>query len=295
MNARNFLLIIALVVAGLFSAQAFAYIPHSSTIASRTARNSGKGVYAIEQEVQFRTAAEPISLRERWIVENGENMRLSVSGTKASAEAVHYEAVYKNLKRTAFNLEGGVATSAQSPEFLESVMHARSGKGLLAALVRAKIIPGGFVKDRPRYATLQQLEKAQEKNKVTTEAGLRLGRSNGVVTWIFGEPTAPEAPKLNASAYIEQDAFLLRRLRFPSEAEVSAERHSNYAGNLKLPRERTVTWGNNSVTIRVLSVKQVPAAQATKLLETGAVAAAKPQSAKLPDLPQVREFYQRFR
>lgn len=264
-----------------------AYIPHSQTIVGRLVRNSGKGTYVIDQEVQFRTAGEPLSLRERWVVENGETMRLSVSGPQAAknAEPIRYEANYAAGRRTAPDLitPGAIQqnkTTALSSEFIEGLFHSRSAGGFFTALNRSRILAPGTLRDRPRFSKAEQA-------KYPPEPYVRLGRTAGVVTWILGDATPAQASRLNPAAWIEQDAFQLRRLRFPSEAEVSADRFTSYPNSLRLPRERTVTWGNNSVLIRVLSVKQVSQAPAR---ETSAG-----KGTHLPDIAQVKEFYSRFR
>jgi hypothetical protein len=269
----------------------YAYIPSTHTIASRLAKNDGHGVYIIEQEAVFRTAGEPLVLKERWLVENSELMRVTVSsigGAKSPNEQpVHFEAIYKDGRRTADDLEGGVKSAANSPEMIEGFLHTRSEKGFLSTLVHANIVPATIFHDRPKFTNLNQV-------KYPPEPFVRLGRSSGVIAWIFGEPTPTEATTTNPEAWVEQDAFILRRLRFPSEAEVEADHHSTYAGALKLPRERTVSWGTNSVFIRVLSVKPATAAQVASQMNPNSLGAGA-KTAHLPDQAQVREFYQRFR
>ena len=264
------------------SSIAEAYIPHSHTIVGRLVRNNGKGTYVIEQEVQFRTAGDPLTLRERWVVENGETMRLLVSSpSKAGGEPVYFEASYSGGRKSApdaFTLQPAKSATL-SPEFAEGLFHARSTSGFLTALHRARIVPPGSLRDRPRFSKIEQV-------KYNPEPNVRLGRTSGVVTWIFGEATPVSAGKLSPAAWVEQDAFLLRRIRFPSEAEVTADRFASYANNLKLPRERTITWGNNSALIRVLSVRQTSQPPAR---EPGT------KTTHLPDIAQVREFYSRFR
>lgn len=263
--------------------EASAYIPHSQTIVGRLVKNSGRGSYVIEQEVQFRTAGDPITLRERWIVENGETMRLLVSGpqTSKTAEPIRYEAVYSAGKRTAPDLSQATfpmrATSLPA-EFAEGLFHARSSGGFFSALYRSRIVPPGTFRERPRFAKADLA-------KYPPEPLVRLGRTGGVVTWIFGNPTPTRASQLSSAAWIEQDAFQLRRVRFPSEAEIAADKFTSYSNNLRLPRERTITWANNSVLIRVLSVKSGSAPANEK----------NARGTYLPDLAQVKEFYSRFR
>jgi hypothetical protein len=289
LNLLEKIVLICLALAFTGASSAFAYIPKSETIVGRVARSHGKGAYVVEQELQFRTSTEPFVLRERWIVETGDTMRLSVfspQGTKTS-EPVRYEAVYHGAKRTVTDLDGGIKSLPLSPEFIETFFHARTGKGFLHALVQSRIVPASILHDHVRPQKLEQI-------KNTPDPLVRLGRSSGVVTWIFGEPSPAEG-KTNPEAWIEQDAFNVRRLRFPSEAEVAADRFSTYPNALKFPRERTVSWGTNSVTIRVVSIRQIGPAQIGKLLDPSSFSLSKEKPARLPDLAQVREFYTRFR
>ncbi len=287
LSQKKFIFTLAAALTTVTASVAQAYIPQSQTIVSRLARNHGKGYYVIEQDVQFRTSTEPVILRERWIVENGENMRLSVSAPKAGADPIRYDAIYRDGKRTSGDLTGATRTLPVTGEFLEGFFHARSGRTFLGSLVKSRILPPQALREKPRVTKIEQI-------KYTPDPYIRLGRTAGVVTWIFGEPSPAEG-KLNAQAWIEQDSFTLRRLRFATDAEVVAERHSAYAANLRFPRERTVSWGDNSVQIRVVSVKQIPASQVGSQLDPNQVTPAVAKAARLPDLTQVREFYSRFR
>jgi len=269
-----------------------ASIPQSQTIAARVARGHGKNAYIIDQDVQFRTNAEPLVLRERWLVENGDRMRLTVTpsqtgGTKG-AEPIRFEALYLDGRRiyTDF-VSSGVKSGAFSAEFIESAFHTRSGKGFLTSLVRARIVPQGFLREKaPKITKLEQIKRA-------SEPMVRLGRDAGVVAWIFGDPSQAEG-RLNPQAWIEQDSFTLKRLRFPTESEVAADRVSTYPNGLKFPRERTVAWGDNSVTIRVVAVRAAASSSLDRSFDAKSFStAAKP--ARLPELAQVREFYSRFR
>jgi hypothetical protein len=265
---------------------ALAFIPSSHTILTRLARNNGKGIYAIEQEVQFRTEADPIVLRERWIVENGDVMRLYVSGLKGSLESWRFDAFYRDGKKQ-WSDGSQMRSGPTSLEFIEPVLHFRSIGNLLGYLTRAKLVPMGL--GQPRHFN-------KKTNPYTSEPGVRLARTGGIVAWAFGEPSPQEGP-LAAGLWIEQDEFTVRRLRFPTQAEVQLDRHSVFAGGLHLARERTVTWDNNSVLIRVLTVKSLPENAATQALLAPAATTADghAMTSKLPDATQVREFYSRFR
>jgi hypothetical protein len=293
---RNFRILVLvamnfIVLSCLFLGAAYAYLPRAHTICARTAKNSGKGLFAIEQEVQFRSLAEPITLRERWIVENGENMRLFVSSPKSAKEAFKYDIVYHDGKKVAPDASGTLQTTGVSPEFIEGFEHYRSGRGLMDALVHSRILPSAFLRPAPRPTTVASLATY----KHFPEPYVRLGRSGGMVAWIFGEPSPMEGARLNPEAWIEQDAFVLQKLRFPSQAEVVADKFSS-SGNLRLPRERTVTWNNNTVVIHVMSVKPVAvSANINKLLSNASLTTEDARADRLPDQIVVKEFYSRFR
>lgn len=276
----------------LFAPLAQAYIPLSKTIASRLVRNNGKGVYAIEQDIQFRTGSETSILHERWIIENGETMRLWVSSAAGGAPA-RYDAVYRDGKRTAPDFLGGLRTTQTPVEFAERYSHQRSSADFLRSLVRASIVPQSFLKERPRFTMAR--EDQAKKLEVEGEPLVRLGRAGGVVNYVFGEPTPTEANRNLPGAWVEQDAFVLRRLRFPSQAEQSYEQYSLQAGSIRLPSQRVITWNDHTAVIRLISVKSVDSKTAASVLNPSSITAPEAKAARLPDQTQVKEFYSRFR
>jgi hypothetical protein len=277
-----------LFTAHFFASNALAYIPHSQTIINRIVKSHGKGSYVVEQDVQFRTSTEPLILHERWLIENGENMRVTVTAPSSvkTADPIRYDAIYRGNRRTVTDPGSGAKTIATSPEFIESFFHDRSARGLTNSMIQARILPPSFLRDRPKMQKIEQIKYAPEPD-------LRLGRDAGVVAWIFGQPSPQQGP-LSPEAWIAQDLFSILKLRFSSEAEVTADRYTAYAGALKLPRERTVAWDGNSATIRITSVRTVTPGQLGRQLEPDSLNTLAKNS-RLPDLAQVREFYSRFR
>ncbi len=270
---------------------ALAYVPSSKTIAARVARNNGKGLYAIEQDVQFRTGSETATVRERWIVEDGETMRLWVSSTTGTP--ARFDAVYRDGKRTAPDFSGGIHTSPISSEFTERYSHVRTANDLLRSLVHASVLPQSFLKDRSHFTLAR--ENAETKAELAGEPLVRLGRSGGVVNYVFGEPTPTDVNKNLPGIWIEQDAFVLRRLRFPSQAELTANQYGLQAGNIRFPNQRIITWGDHTAVIRLISVKSVDAKSAASVLNPASITTPEAKAAKLPDQNQVKEFYSRFR
>jgi len=288
---KAFLILLAALPTLFAATSAQAYIPNSRTIAARLARNNGKGVYAIEQEVQFRTGSDSATLRERWIVENGETMRLWVSSV--SGQPARFDAVYRDGKRTAPDFAGNVRTANVPSEFIERYSHARTSSDFLSSLVRAQVVPQSFLRERPRFTTANM--KAETKAESAGEPLVRLGRTGGVVNYVFGEPTPVDSSKNLPGAWIAQDSFELRRLRFPSQAEMTADQYGLQAGNLMFPNQRIVTWNDHTAVIRLISVKAVDAKTASAALNPASITTMEAKGAKLPDQAQVKEFYARFR
>lgn len=284
---------------------AHAAIPHSKTIVSRLARNSGRGVYIVEQEVRF-AGPEGIVLKERWLVQNGDNMRLIVQGQKAGD--FRWDALYRDGRRTATtpaapSTTGTIGepgketrTTHVSPDFFEPYLYQRYSAKYFDAFVRNKILPPSAAQDRPRIANINTYKPAPE-------TAVRYGRSGGVVTWVFGEPTPVDNATQFPGAWIEQDTFLLKKLRLLSQAEMTLSNHTNGGGGIKLARERSIVWKSNdpnvteprSATIKVTSVKNLPDKSLAPQFLPASISTSELKSARLPDATIVREFYSRFR
>jgi hypothetical protein len=299
--------ILAITVGSGYCETASAYIPSAKTILTRTAKNGGKGSFLIEQDVIFRSAAETVSLRERWTVVNGDWMRLLVTtsassaalaapGSIASPMAARLDIIYQNGRKTYPQPESGkFVTSGYSAEFFEPFSFLKSYRGYADALTRYKILSPGALRDRP-------LIKSLVNYKVPSEPFVRLARQAGSISWVFGDPTPTSAAgqSANPALWIEQDSFQVRKLRLPvgansTQAEVGFENISHFSNGLSLARERNLTWGNNSVTIKIVSAKSVSESSASSTAQPGSLKEAEAKAAKLPDVAVVREFYARFR
>src|SRR5690606_37658128 len=132
--------------------------------------------------------------------------------------------------------------------------------------------------------------------KYEPEPWVRLSRTGGVVNYAFGVPTPPTQELNSPGLWIEQDEFVIRKLRFPNQVEMIADNYSQFSRNLRYPRQRTIRWGNNSVNIRLLNASARPAASANQLLPTSLDKNSVTDGIQsLPASSTVLEFYSRFR
>ena len=228
------------------SSVAWAYIPPARMILGRVSENAGSGTYSIEQEVQMSVGVEPLYLKETWVVENERNFRLTVTGTKDLKDLIHLQFIYVGGQK--WQLKNGKKESQKiSEDFVEKYFHFRNSENLIASLQFLKILPQPLGNRKP-------VVKKGEEFKYEPESFVRLSRAEGSISYAFGQPSAVEQKELNPGLWVEQDQFMIRKIRLPSQAEVTAENYAPFARGLNFPKLRTIQWNQNTVTIRLLNV-----------------------------------------
>lgn len=237
-------ILILLVSPVVFIPAAFAYIPPARMILQRTAENAGGGVYSIEQEVQFNNAQDSLFLKETWLIENDRTMKVTVTGTKDLKDQIKMQFVYAGGQRWSYN--GSKQNSRISEDFLEKYFNFRSTDQLASTLMNLKILPTNAFAKKPMPKNLETL-------KYEPDDFVRLSRAGGTVNYAFGVPS-PVDGNGNPGFWIEQDQFLVRKFRLPSQVEVTADNYNQYARGLNYPKVRTIRWGQNTVTIRLIGV-----------------------------------------
>ncbi len=281
-------LILALFVFLGFAPQiCLAYIMPTRTILSKTSEKAGSGAYSIDQEVQFANGDETISLRETWIIEDERNMRLTVTGTKELQGQFSLQFLYKNGQK--ISLQGGSAKAEKVPEdFLERFLNFRKVDSFASVLTYFKIIPPNALKKKV-YAKAADF-------KYEAEPWVRYSRTGGVVNYAFGNPTPPNEERGYPGIWIEQDHFVIRKLRLPSQVEMVADNYGEFSRDLFYPRSRTVRWGNNAVNIRLLTVSGKPA-NVAKLMQPSSLDVPNNWNgiSSMPVRDVITEFYSRFR
>lgn len=260
----------------LWASLSFAAIPKSSMILQRLSENAGGGVYQIEQEVQFPNGLDNMVLRETWLIDNENNMKLQVTGAKDLKDRVSFSIQITNGVHS-------VTKQRISGDFIERYFHIRGTEGWAQTLQQMGLAPANILARKP-IKNLKEMD-------YTPESFVRLSRSGGVVAYAFGGLSTPE--KEVPGVWIEQDQFLLRKVRTTGLAEVTADRYGSYAKGLNFPRTRNVRWGTNQVTIQTLSVTSKGKDAFTSFAPKGPAKMEGIQNQHATAL--VEEFYRRFR
>lgn len=265
-----------------------AYIMPTRTILQKASENAGSGIYAIEQELQFSNGEDTVTVKETWLIDSDRTMRLTVTGSKDLQNSFRLQYVYNgNLKWSMVN--NTRKNEKVSDDFLEKYLNFRNPEIFANTLAQNKIVP------HSAYAK-KSLPRTGNEIKYDPESWVRLSRTGGVVNYALGVPSPVDQEAGSPGVWIEQDNFVVRKLRLPSQVEMSANNYNHFAKGLSYPRSRTVRWGNNTVTIRLISAAARPQT---------AVALLQPSSLdnnlkwdgleSLPAKEVITEFYTRFR
>lgn len=276
----------------LATATAQAYIPKFWMIMSRTAENHGRGFYLLDQNVVFTHADRPLVVHEQWLIEGENRLRLRVYGKQGLKGKVQLTRVY-NGRLKSFVDENGVRKSQKvSSDWFEPYFFFRFSKNIKPLMVAQKMIPPSGAQPPKRIYSLKDLSH-------DPEPFLRIGRMDGVFSYAIGTPTPVDKKDHPLPGlWIEQDAFVIQKVRLPSQVTVKAEGYDRFSRNFYFPKKRALVWGNHSIEFQTTRVKPLPTTNklkerfSPKSLDYGK----EPTLAtKLPDDEIIKEFYSRFR
>lgn len=262
--------------------QASAYIPEYSMIAIRAAEQHGKGSYQIEQDVIIRREAEAFTVRETWIV-NGENsMRVAIEGRGPLKGLVSGSLIYEGNSKIFY--DGSLRSQKLTDEWLEPFFHFRNSKYFRSRLVNLRVAPQESLKDRSPLPSEGEI-------KYEAPSFIRLSRAGGGLAWAIGtNPVAGDSPTL----WLEQDQFVLRKYKGPNSV-LRADDYAKHDDVFWFPRSRTYQFGGFTVQVQTVKVTPVTIKTSSDPRFKGATLAANKDILKLPDVDGLRDFYQRFR
>jgi hypothetical protein len=265
-----------------------AYIPPTLTILEKTAENSGSGVYTIEQEVRLSRGSDQVQFKETWIIEDNRTMRLSIAPSDPTQRnQFRFQAIYSGGNRWVLSNEKKRLSEKVSDEFSEKWFFFKKADNFAQALVAHNIIPS-LPPAQIIKKTKTGLDFSFEPEKFT-----RLSRAQGVVNYNLTDLERPDS----GSLWIEQDQFVIRKLKWPTQAVMQADDYKSYVKNLRLPEKRSIQWSQSEAQIHVVSVNLRPVStpsnpfQLTQLDQSPSFEGFKSEESK----KLVEEFFKRFR
>lgn len=238
---KNFIFIAIILV----SAIANAYIPPTRMILQRTSEKTGTGGFVIEQEVSFNGLPEPITLKETWTIENDRLLMVTVSTAKEATEKIQLQFLYKQNQKQ-FNLKNGKESRPFGTDFVEPLFHSRSLDTLAQWMVTQKFAPNSILQ---RKASPRRVEETA----YVAESFVRLSRTGGVINYAFGVPSE-NISESTTGLWIEQDQFIIRKIKTHSGAEITADTYQAYGKAIEFAKDRTFRWDQQSVQVKTLSI-----------------------------------------
>ena len=207
----------------------WAYIPPTRMILQRLSENSGTGRYEIIKEVRFSNPEAP-TVKETWKIENERTFKVTIEVLNSNpVQKMQY--LYAGGQRYIQN--GTKREVSKMPvEQAERVFHFRSVENLAAYLTNLQVLT----------SAIGNLDLS------------RLNRAQGVVNYGLGKKTDPDSDRKLPYLWIEQDRFVIRKLRFESDVEVTADSFQTQPKGLYHPEEINIKWKEKSARVKTLSV-----------------------------------------
>lgn len=222
-----------------------AYVPSARMIVEKMVAHNGKPLVSIEQDVQLFAGAETLSFHESWLVDSDKNLKVTVTGLGALKDKFRIQYLYTANQKW-FHESGKEKTNQMiSNDFMDRLFFIRSGEELAEYMVRLQFAPQGFYTKKPYSVSKGTFIYAPE-------PFLKLARQGGRITYNFTENyTGIEKA---SGLWVEQDRFVIRKIRMPSLAELYADDYNVYDSNFHFPRAKQYNWSGYRAQVKVTAV-----------------------------------------
>lgn len=144
-------------------------------------------------------------------------------------------------------------------------------------MVSLKIAPPQSLQNRPPINTM-------EKESYTPQAFVSLQRVGGTITYGIGDVGNP-------SLFIEQDQFVVTKVRFSPETSITSGEFAEHPGSFHYPKSLDYKWDNKSAVAKVRKVTYLGRSPKNESVHFSGSA----QPLIVPDEDVIREFYSTFR
>jgi len=255
---------IALILTIVLAIQSFSYgfvIP-LQTAMKKSVALTGNQIFSVDQDVIFKSETEDVVIKENWLIEGDKNLILTATGQGAMKDSFKAVIVYNSKNKTSIIGKNRV-TEVVNSDFFE------------------------------RYLSIRSVASfANYLNDLGIAKAIRLSRVGGAPGLAIGEPSTNV---LKPQIWLDQETFQIRKIRFPSETEITFDDYAQY-DKIWYPRLKTVNWGHQSATIRVRQVSTKVKANLTNFYPQKLD---QPTEINLANKGQIgltiQEFYTRFR
>ena len=195
-----------------------AYVPNLDFILNKTTSTTGRQILSIDQDVIFKIGSEETIIQENWLIEGDKNLKLSANGTGFFKSGIDLNYLYNGKTKTSITGKNKIATTLNT-DFYQKYL---------------------FIRSSDAFKThLKELGISQQ---------IRLSRADGRVCFALGEPSDK---KLNPQLWIDQEEFIIRKIRLPSEVEVELSDITQINKDLAIAKTQTIHWAGLQITIKI--------------------------------------------
>lgn len=225
---RLTLVTLTLVISLIFPSTAWTLVLPLDFIVKNTVAKTGRTSITIDQEVTFKIGNDVIKTQENWLVEGDRNLKVSAQGLDTFKDNLRVNSLFNSKQKT--QVVGKSKTSTPvGVDFYQRLLFIRSSDSFM------------------RY--LQELGITEK---------TRLSRAGGRVCIAIGEPSQGE--NKSPQIWIDQDEFLIRKIRMPSGTEISLSDYVKINDDFWIAKTQVINWAGATATIKVknYSVKNAP-------------------------------------
>lgn len=241
---------------------AFGFVLPLQSALKKSVALSGNQIFSVDQDVIFKSDAEDLVIKENWLIEGDKNLILTATGQGSLKDLFKLVIVYNSKSKTMM-IGKNKQSELVNNDFFERYLSIRSVSSFINYL-----------------------------NDLSVAKTIRLSRVGGVPALAIGEPSTNI---LKPQFWIDQENFQIRKIRFPSETEVSFDDYAVF-DKISYPRTKTINWGTQSATIKVRQVSTKVKANLTNFYPQKLD---QPSEMNLTSKGQIgltiQEFYTRFR
>lgn len=215
----KFLIYLTLILTKVQLAQA--YIPNLDFILNKSTSTTGRQIISIDQDVIFKIGTEEAIIQENWLIEGDKNLKLTAKGTGFFKSGIDLQYLYNNKTKTSMIGKNKITTPLTT-DFFQKYLFIRSTEAFKNHLKELGIM----------YQA-------------------RLSRADGRVCFAIGEASRE---KLTPQIWIDQDEFILRKIRLPSEVEIELSDVYPAGKDLFVAKTQMISWAGIQVFIKVKTV-----------------------------------------
>ncbi len=225
----------SLLILSLFNCVAYAYIPSSKMMIDKVAENALKAPLYIEQQVHISSGSTNMYLKEQWLIENENSIKLIVKGDKELSEQIFFQNNYSENQKT---------TTISGATQVVRLKHPLFEKGFFiknAENFKRYLIQEGIVNNEIYQSENFKKLPGNSGYQFQPESNTRLGRIGGKVAYIIGE--SPNGTTPSPGIWIEQDLFHILKLRNSSGSEFRVDKLTTFSKGARWYKSIEMQWG----------------------------------------------------